>query len=140
MALVAIAAIPYFDRSPLGVGILGTSAKGRKIAGFSALYAGTEPSNLYRSEDDGVTWTLVDTSTKTAPAQPIPPFSDDVLFYMRNTAPGGIWTKKVELRLDGVLVLDPDFAAQAIGTEDFTDAAGNDWSTVAGRGICATLE
>src|SRR5215211_7933246 len=27
MALVAIAAIPYFDRSPLGVGILGTSAK-----------------------------------------------------------------------------------------------------------------
>jgi hypothetical protein len=38
MALVAIAAIPYFDRSPLGVGILGTSAKGRKIAGFSALW------------------------------------------------------------------------------------------------------
>jgi menaquinol-cytochrome c reductase cytochrome b/c subunit len=38
LALVAIAAIPYFDRSPLGVGILGTSAKGRKIAGFSALW------------------------------------------------------------------------------------------------------
>lgn len=38
VALVGIAAIPYFDRSPLGVGILGTSAKGRKIAGFSALY------------------------------------------------------------------------------------------------------
>src|SRR5687768_31443 len=38
LALVGIAAIPYFDRSPLGVGILGTSAKGRKIAGFSALW------------------------------------------------------------------------------------------------------
>jgi hypothetical protein len=38
IALAAIAAIPYFDRSPLGVGILGTSAKGRKIAGFSALW------------------------------------------------------------------------------------------------------
>src|SRR5688572_29566892 len=38
MALVLIAAIPYIDRSPLGVGILGTSAKGRKIAGFSALW------------------------------------------------------------------------------------------------------
>src|SRR4051794_15796393 len=37
-ALVAIAAIPYFDRSPLGVGILGTSAKGRKIAGFTAVF------------------------------------------------------------------------------------------------------
>lgn len=38
LALVLIAAIPYIDRSPLGVGILGTSAKGRKIAGFSALW------------------------------------------------------------------------------------------------------
>jgi menaquinol-cytochrome c reductase cytochrome b/c subunit len=38
VALVMIAAIPYIDRSPLGVGILGTSAKGRKIAGFSALW------------------------------------------------------------------------------------------------------
>jgi hypothetical protein len=38
LALVGIAAIPYIDRSPLGVGILGTSSKGRKIAGFSALW------------------------------------------------------------------------------------------------------
>src|SRR6478736_7663438 len=38
LALVGLAAVPYFDRSPLGVGILGTSAKGRKIAGFSAIW------------------------------------------------------------------------------------------------------
>jgi len=38
IALGGIAAIPYIDRSPLGVGILGTSAKGRKIIGFSAVY------------------------------------------------------------------------------------------------------
>lgn len=38
IALLAIAAIPYFDRSPLGVGILGTSAKGRRIAGFTAVF------------------------------------------------------------------------------------------------------
>ncbi len=38
LALVGIAAIPYFDRSPLGVGILGTSTKGRMIAAFSAVY------------------------------------------------------------------------------------------------------
>lgn len=38
IALVGIAAIPYFDRSPLGVGILGGSAKGRKIILFTALY------------------------------------------------------------------------------------------------------
>jgi len=38
VALVGIAAIPYIDRSPLGVGILGTSAKGRRIIGFSFLY------------------------------------------------------------------------------------------------------
>lgn len=38
LALVLIAAIPYFDRSPLGVGILGTSSKGRKIIGFTTVY------------------------------------------------------------------------------------------------------
>ena len=38
IALAAIAAIPYFDRSPLGVGILGTSTKGRQIIAFSAVF------------------------------------------------------------------------------------------------------
>ena len=38
IALGAIAAIPYIDRSPLGVGILGTSSKGRKIIGFTTVY------------------------------------------------------------------------------------------------------
>jgi quinol-cytochrome oxidoreductase complex cytochrome b subunit len=38
IALGGIAAIPYFDRSPLGVGILGTSAKGRKIIGFTTIF------------------------------------------------------------------------------------------------------
>jgi quinol-cytochrome oxidoreductase complex cytochrome b subunit len=38
LALGAIAAIPYIDRSPLGVGILGTSSKGRKIAGFATVF------------------------------------------------------------------------------------------------------
>src|SRR4029078_10655839 len=38
VALVGIAAIPYIDRSPLGVGILGTSAKGRKIIGFTTVF------------------------------------------------------------------------------------------------------
>ncbi len=38
LTLGALAAIPYVDRSPLGVGILGTSAKGRKITGFTAIW------------------------------------------------------------------------------------------------------
>lgn len=38
LALGGIAAIPYFDRSPLGVGILGTSTKGRKIIAFTAVF------------------------------------------------------------------------------------------------------
>lgn len=38
VALGGIAAIPYIDRSPLGVGILGTSSKGRKIIVFSAVF------------------------------------------------------------------------------------------------------
>jgi hypothetical protein len=39
MALVLIAAIPFVDRSPLGVGILFTSEKGKRIAAFSAVFA-----------------------------------------------------------------------------------------------------
>jgi len=38
IALGAIAAIPYIDRSPLGVGILGTSTKGRRIIAFTTVY------------------------------------------------------------------------------------------------------
>lgn len=38
ITLLALAAIPYIDRSPLGVGILGTSSKGRQIFGFSAVF------------------------------------------------------------------------------------------------------
>jgi quinol-cytochrome oxidoreductase complex cytochrome b subunit len=38
IALGGIASIPYFDRSPLGVGILGTSSKGRKIIAFTAVF------------------------------------------------------------------------------------------------------
>ena len=37
-ALVLIAAIPYFDRSPLGVGILFTSDKGKAITIFSTIF------------------------------------------------------------------------------------------------------
>ena len=38
LALGGIAAIPYIDRSPLGVGILGTSSKGRKIIAFTVVF------------------------------------------------------------------------------------------------------
>lgn len=38
LALGGIAAIPYFDRSPLGVGILGTSSKGRAIIVFTTIF------------------------------------------------------------------------------------------------------
>jgi len=38
IALGLIAAIPFIDRSPLGVGILFTSDKGKRIAAFSAVY------------------------------------------------------------------------------------------------------
>ncbi|MGI8482951.1 MAG: menaquinol-cytochrome C reductase, partial [Thermomicrobiales bacterium] len=37
-ALAGIAAIPYFDRNPLGVGILGTSTKGRQIIAFTSVF------------------------------------------------------------------------------------------------------
>ncbi len=51
VALVAIAAIPYVDRSPLGVGILGTSAKGRKIIGFSTVFTTVVVSVMIVADD-----------------------------------------------------------------------------------------
>ncbi|MDP9363494.1 MAG: menaquinol-cytochrome C reductase [Chloroflexota bacterium] len=54
VALAAIAAIPYIDRSPLGVGILGTSAKGRRIIGFTAIYVALViPAMIYLNELSG---------------------------------------------------------------------------------------
>lgn len=38
IALGGIAAIPYIDRSPLGVGILGTSTKGRSIIAYTTVF------------------------------------------------------------------------------------------------------
>ncbi|MCO5215515.1 MAG: hypothetical protein M9934_07140 [Thermomicrobiales bacterium] len=38
VALASIAAIPYIDRSPLGVGVLGTSSKGRTIIAFTTVF------------------------------------------------------------------------------------------------------
>jgi menaquinol-cytochrome c reductase cytochrome b/c subunit len=38
VALVLIGAIPFIDRSPLGVGVLFTSDKGKKIAIFTSIY------------------------------------------------------------------------------------------------------
>ena len=102
--------------------------------------SGAEQVQFYTLATDGVTWTLIDTVTAAAPTQPIPPLNTGGLMSVMNVTPGGIWTERMELRLDGVLVMSPDFTAQAIGAEDFTDAQGNDWSTTSGRGICATLE
>lgn len=101
---------------------------------------GAELFKTYYLADDGVTWTLVDTVTEAAPVQPMPPLMTGGLLEILNNSPGGIWTHKVELRLDGVLVYNPDFEAQATGTQAFTDGSGNNWSTDSGRGICDTLE
>lgn len=101
---------------------------------------GDPQAEFYRLDDDGVTWTLVDTVTQTAPAAAMPPLMPGAYVTVENYYPGGIWTLDYELRVDGTLILSPDFDGQAIGTEAFTDAQSNDWSGEEGRGICATLE
>lgn len=59
VALVLIAAIPFVDRSPLGVGILFTSDKGKKIAGFAAVFTiVVEISLILFNQYVGVTRTL----------------------------------------------------------------------------------
>jgi hypothetical protein len=95
---------------------------------------------FYTLADDGVTWTLVDTVTNPAPNAAISPLMPGTYLTIENYDPGGVWTERYELRVDGTLVASPDFAAQPIGTELFTDAQGNDWFGPEGQGICATLE
>jgi menaquinol-cytochrome c reductase cytochrome b/c subunit len=59
IALALIAAIPFIDRSPLGVGILFTSDKGKKITAFSAVFtAVTLMVLILFNEFIGVTRTL----------------------------------------------------------------------------------
>ena len=59
VALGAIMAIPFIDRSPLGVGILFTSDKGKKITIFSAVYTFVLVSALILFDEFvGVTATL----------------------------------------------------------------------------------
>lgn len=95
---------------------------------------------LFYTSEDGAAWTLVDTVTKTAPTQPVPPLAPGAYVQVENFQPGGIWTKRYELRLDGVLALSPDFAAQPVGTESFTDSQALLWTGPADRGICSSLE
>lgn len=59
LALMLIAAIPFVDRSPLGVGILFTSDKGKKITAFSAVFTSvTLMVLIFFDEYVGVTRTL----------------------------------------------------------------------------------
>lgn len=92
---------------------------------------------FYRLEDDGVTWTLVDTINSIAPAQPMQPAVADAELSV-SAWQGEIWIERWEVRVDGTLVASPDFAAQAPGTTSFADAQGNVWSTD-GEAICADL-
>lgn len=101
--------------------------------------AGVETVQWYTLADDGVTWVLADTGTAGSPSQPPAPLMSGGLLSILNSGVGGIWTKRLEIRADGVLIASPDFEAQAVGTVAFADGQGNAWSTT-GRGICATLE
>lgn len=99
--------------------------------------AGVMTAQFYRLEADGVTWTLVDTLNSSAPAQPMQPAVADTELSV-SAWQGEMWIERYEIRVDGTLVVSPDFAAQAPGTTSFTDAQGNLWQTD-GEAICADL-
>ncbi|HUG16244.1 MAG TPA: hypothetical protein VMM78_14665, partial [Thermomicrobiales bacterium] len=74
LALVLIAAIPFVDRSPLGVGILFTSDKGKQITAFSAVFTSIVLMLLiFFDEYIGVTRQLSGTSVPTVVYQQVIP-------------------------------------------------------------------
>lgn len=99
--------------------------------------SGVATGQFYRLEDDGVTWTLVDTVNGVpTPQQPLQPGVADTVLSVSGWQ-GEIWVSAWEVRIDGVLVASPDFDAQAPGTTSFTDGQGNLWELDFGGAICA---
>lgn len=82
---------------------------------------------MYTSTD-GVGWTLKATEFALSPAG-IPPLPADAQMEVEAIRPAdSVWIHKVEVRVDGTLLYDPDFAAQPPGTISFEDGEGNDWT------------
>lgn len=101
---------------------------------------GTRTTRYYGSFDNGSSWTLVETVDAAAYNEPIPILAPDQYLQISNWSPGGVWTHKLEIRADGVLVASPDFAAQPEGTTSFADAQGNVWTLPMEGGMCGGLD
>lgn len=84
---------------------------------------------------DGVTWDPVGTDYDTSPSAP-PAIPADGTMELQAEAPAdSVWIHKMEVRADGTLLYDPDFAAQPAGTTSFEDSEGNVWTGEAA--LCA---
>jgi hypothetical protein len=94
---------------------------------------------MYRLEDDGVTWTLVALVTDSGSPQPFFPAPADTVLSV-SAWQGQVWVEQVQLRTDGGLDVNPNFAAQPPGTTTFPDGQGNTWFADDGsEAICADL-
>lgn len=83
--------------------------------------------SMYTSTD-GSSWTLKATEYARSPAG-IPPLPADAQMEVEVIHPANsVWIHKVEVRVDGTLLYDPDFAAQPPGTITFEDTEDNVWT------------
>lgn len=88
---------------------------------------------VYNSPDNGATWDLKYT-IENPTGIPMPPMPADAVRTVQVYYPAeSVWVHKVELRIDGVLVASPDFAAQPEGTTSFADGQGHVWT---GDALC----
>ena len=87
---------------------------------------------------DGSSWTsriVTRPAGNLGPVAPAPIPADGLIYVTVNGPPAqGVWVQKVEIRIDGVLLYDPDFRDHPPGTTSFTDTEGNLWS--GGAALC----
>jgi hypothetical protein len=83
---------------------------------------------------DGSVWDVKTTDTLARPAG-LPPVPDEgVAAITVYTPPRSAWVHTVEVRADGNLIYDPDFAAAPAGAMEIEDSQGNLWE---GAALCA---
>ena len=92
----------------------------------------------YDTSEDGTTWTPLG-----APISEVgitAPFNSTAALKI----PAGLWwggrIYRVEVRIDGVLVANPDFSAQTPGTTSFNDSTGKTWTITGNASITTGLE
>lgn len=86
---------------------------------------GQNVTTFFESFDDGMTWEVIEEITN---AGTVSVHDSSADLALGEPFPINGRVKRAELRIDDVVVADPDFEAQAPGTTSFDDSTGKTWT------------